>query len=388
MKTILFDLMASQPDKNTKFHGGGEYIKTVFLELCKINEKEEFKIITFYNPDLFIDEWIMEAISKNNIKNYKVHSYDEVLKFNEINKIDVFFAGLLTSFQYITLPKHIKVIAVYHGLRILELPIEQYASLYAANWKEYCSVKIKVTFKNRYFIKKREEMKKLLDKCDYLIAVSQHSKYSALAFLPEIDMEKILVFYSPAKHVEDYGNISFNTPQNKTILMLGGNRWTKNIYRGISAIDELASSRQLGNYKIKIIGNVSKQIKKKIKNIDKFEFLGYVSPMELEKNYMECDIFLYPTLNEGFGYPPLEAMRYGKTCIISAVTSLTEIYGDSVYYCNPYDINEIKIRILQAIDQKISTNKIEQQLLTINKRQTEDLDKLCELIVGRDEKKR
>lgn len=382
MKTILFDLLASQPAMNTKFHGGGEYIKTIFLELCKKIKEENIRIITFYNPDKFIDEWIKEEINKNGVKNYLVNSYEDVLNINELNDVDVFFAGLLDPFRFITLPKNIKVIGVYHGLRVLELPIDRYAPLYANTIKEYLNYSSKVLLKDVFFLKKYKEVKQLLDKCDHLVAVSDHSKYSALSFYPNINEDKISVFYSPMKYIESYDDKSLHVcDKNKIILLLGGNRWTKNIYRAIIATDELFTNGKLNGYKVRIIGNITEKIKKKIRNIDKYEILDYVTPIELEKNYKQCDIFLYPTLNEGFGYPPLEAMRYDKTCIISAITSLTEVYGDGVYYFNPYDINEIKARLLQAVERKIDVDIIRNRVNVISDRQKEDLNKLCQLII-------
>ena len=90
---------------------------------------------------------------------------------------------------------------------------------------------------------------------------------------------------------------------------------------------------------------------------------------------------MFPSINEGFGMPPLEAMRYGKTCIVSAVCSLTEIYGDAVYYFNPYDLSEIRNRILMASEQKIDKKKVLDQFEKIVNKQNEDLRKICDFII-------
>ncbi len=78
----------------------------------------------------------------------------------------------------------------------------------------------------------------------------------------------------------------------------------------------------------------------------------------------------------------MEAMKYGKTCVISAICSLPEVYGESVYYCNPYDIMEIQNRILQAIENKISLDCIKQRLDYLNNRQKIDMVRLCNMISG------
>ena len=48
-----------------------------------------------------------------------------------------------------------------------------------------------------------------------------------------------------------------------------------------------------------------------------------------------ADIFVFPSLYEGFGIPPLEAMQHGTPVICSNTTSLPEVCGDAAYYINP-----------------------------------------------------
>lgn len=81
--------------------------------------------------------------------------------------------------------------------------------------------------------------------------------------------------------------------------------------------------------------------------------------------------------------PPLEAMKYGKTCIVSAVCSLPEVCGNGVYYVNPYDTGEIENRILHAIDEKIPSEVVYENFKKTFHKQTEDLDLLCRFITQR-----
>jgi glycosyltransferase involved in cell wall biosynthesis len=50
-----------------------------------------------------------------------------------------------------------------------------------------------------------------------------------------------------------------------------------------------------------------------------------------------CKAFLFPSIYEGFGIPPLEALSHGTKIIISNAACLPEIYGDCAYYIDPYD---------------------------------------------------
>lgn len=68
-------------------------------------------------------------------------------------------------------------------------------------------------------------------------------------------------------------------------------------------------------------------------------FIGYVSDEELMALYRYASVFVYPSLYEGFGIPPLEAMMCGCPAVVSDIEVFHEIYGDSVEYCDCYSVN-------------------------------------------------
>jgi glycosyltransferase involved in cell wall biosynthesis len=116
----------------------------------------------------------------------------------------------------------------------------------------------------------------------------------------------------------------------------------------------------------------------------KFRFLPYVSKGELVALYKFAYCLLYPTLNEGFGYPPLEAMRHGTPVICSAITSTTEILGDAPLYFSPYSVDEMQNRILSLIrSEGLWERKCEESLTqfrVVSLRQREMLSRLVEII--------
>ena len=67
-------------------------------------------------------------------------------------------------------------------------------------------------------------------------------------------------------------------------------------------------------------------------------FLDYVRADELPSLYAGADIFVFPSLYEGFGLPPLEAMACGTPVIVSNVSSLPEVVGDAALMVDPYDV--------------------------------------------------
>jgi glycosyltransferase involved in cell wall biosynthesis len=77
-----------------------------------------------------------------------------------------------------------------------------------------------------------------------------------------------------------------------------------------------------------------------VKNIglqDDVSFLGFVPESVLPSVYSMAELFVYPSLYDGFGFPPLEAMACGTPTIVSDVASLPEVVGDGALKFNPYD---------------------------------------------------
>ena len=89
------------------------------------------------------------------------------------------------------------------------------------------------------------------------------------------------------------------------------------------------------------------------------KFIGYVSDEELMALYSHASAFVYPSLYEGFGIPPLEAMMCCCPVVVSDIEVFHEVYGDSVKYCDCCSVNSWA-KILGAIVNKnieIKSNK-------------------------------
>lgn len=85
-------------------------------------------------------------------------------------------------------------------------------------------------------------------------------------------------------------------------------------------------------------------------NQENVHYLGYVSDEELRALYERAHCFVYPSLYEGFGLPPLEAMVCGCPVIVSDAASLKEVCGAAALYCDPMSHKDIadKIGLLLA----------------------------------------
>ena len=128
-KKLLFDLLSAQPCGNIKFHGGGEYIKTVLKKLLE-DYSEFIKIEVFYDKSKFLDEWLLEIISLKRVRVYDVDNINDVERILNLNNFDIFYSGLPYTYTEKMFPKPIKKIGTFHGLRPIECPGDDYKFAY------------------------------------------------------------------------------------------------------------------------------------------------------------------------------------------------------------------------------------------------------------------
>lgn len=79
-------------------------------------------------------------------------------------------------------------------------------------------------------------------------------------------------------------------------------------------------------------------------------FTGYLDDADLPALYSAARAFVFPSLYEGFGLPPLEAMACGAPVITSNVSSLPEVVGDAALLADPYQIDELADAIGRVLD--------------------------------------
>jgi len=75
-------------------------------------------------------------------------------------------------------------------------------------------------------------------------------------------------------------------------------------------------------------------------------FTDYLADTELPALLSGAQVFAYPSMFEGFGYPPVEAMACGAPVLTSNVTSLPEVCGDAAVYVNPESVDDVAERLL------------------------------------------
>jgi glycosyltransferase involved in cell wall biosynthesis len=83
---------------------------------------------------------------------------------------------------------------------------------------------------------------------------------------------------------------------------------------------------------------------------ERLRFTGYLSDEELRGLYSSCKVFLYPSVYEGFGLPPLEAMACGAPVVAGRIPSLQEVLGSNARLVEPLDVNALAGGIVELLE--------------------------------------
>lgn len=86
--------------------------------------------------------------------------------------------------------------------------------------------------------------------------------------------------------------------------------------------------------------------------------LGYVSDAELKALYENAACFVFASLYEGFGLPPLEALTCGCPIVVSRKGSLPEVFESIAYFCDPYDSNDIAAAVQRAVQTRANPEEL------------------------------
>lgn len=382
MNTILFDGTSMQSEKHVKFHGGGEYAK--FILKAALDAGYTFDVAL--NPDMFLDDATLEVIKKHGLNTLYVHSKEELYAAIDAGGYAVFYSAL--PYNYFDYSAHARFIGVIHGLRPLEIVWDAYRHKYSstrlkafAAWLIWNCGWIKDRFKSG----KMQAFSKLLSiPRSTFITVSNHTKYALLNFFPAIDTERIKVFYSPFETLPcspDAGKEA-----GKYFLLVSGNRFEKNTYRAMKAFDKLFSDGRLAGFEVVVTGAENLPFSREIENKHRFRMLPYVDTDRLAGLYAGAFCFVYPSLNEGFGYPPLLAMSAGTPVIASSATSIPEVCGNAAMYFSPENVDDMRNRILQiSADEEKREELIaagRERVAFLQKKQQQELSRYLTLVFG------
>ncbi|MBI2798448.1 glycosyltransferase family 4 protein [Candidatus Saccharibacteria bacterium] len=157
----------------------------------------------------------------------------------------------------------------------------------------------------------------------------------------------------------------------KPFLFYVGNAYPhKNLERLIIAFGKLVNSYRL-DYQLVIAGRKDafhKRLEDEVAQANlqhRVIFTNYVDDAELAGLYKKAALYVFPSLSEGFGLPPLEALGYGLPVASSKATCLPEILGNAAAYFNPKSPNDMA----KVISSLLADTKQQQELVKKGKQQ-------------------
>lgn len=200
------------------------------------------------------------------------------------------------------------------------------------------------------------KVKDSLKESAVIISVSEHTKKDLLTYF-DVDPAKIIVTYQPTvlepldaeeeENVDDYLK-RFKLDQGQYILFVGAIEPKKNVGRLLEAYASIDTDMPLvivGKKAWSWEGEIGKMQYLFEKDSQKVKMLEYVSTESLRYLYRGAYCFVFPSLYEGFGLPPAEAIRFGCPVITSKVSSLPEVCGNAALYVDPYEVGDIKEKL-------------------------------------------
>ena len=184
---------------------------------------------------------------------------------------------------------------------------------------------------------------------DKIVTISEFSK-NEIHELLQVPEEKIEVVYSAPSittGVTDFQMVQQRLKiQKPYLLYVGTIEPRKNLIRLIQAFDWLKKEKQIPHQLILAGGGGWKteeiyQSAEETQFAGEIQFTGYLSSEEKNALYQNADAMVFPSLYEGFGMPPLEAMLFGCPVICSDAASLPEIVGEAAELVDPLDVQTI-----------------------------------------------
>lgn len=355
---LLFDLYSSQGRGNVKFHGGGTYGQNLLAEL--LLQKNDNLDITVIMGGGSLNSNIKKLLDDVKPEIIEITSEQEVVTEILTEKYSVFYTAMpyyLEKYSSKLKTSSTRILGTIHGLREIELSYDRSYRSYLRNPLAKVRQFVKYCFPKKRLHDEISFYKNIIDMVDgNILTVSNHTKHQILNIFPQIDPNSVLVLNPIDRSVpikQDSSLESFNVKQGEYFLLTSCDRPVKNSFRVLEAFEHF-SIRGADRYKICCIGFRSHQkqiIRKKYKGIiDRVVFLDYLERSDLELLIQNAYTFIYPSISEGFGYPPLESMRNSVPVLASSHTAITEVCGDAVLYFNPFSPREIANRVSQIIN--------------------------------------
>lgn len=207
-------------------------------------------------------------------------------------------------------------------------------------------------------------------KAKHIITVSEFSKDDIVEYF-DIREDQVTVTYEAAEQ----HHIAADTPGDSVIKKYGitgpyvlyvGNAYPhKNLEVLIEVAYRMKEAGRAPEYQFVLVGkkdyfyNSVEELVQEKGLQDYFHFPGFVADEDLPHMYTQADVYIFPSLYEGFGLPPLEAMQYQVPVLAARTSCLPEILGNAAQYFDSADISGI----IKSIDEIRTNTELQQELV-------------------------
>lgn len=170
-----------------------------------------------------------------------------------------------------------------------------------------------------------------LERADYLGFISRFAQQDTEEHFPSAHPRRVIYNgTSDLRPTADPASIAGLEVGEDFLLHISSAQPKKNVHLLVEMM------RSLPEQKLVLVGNwrseYGRQVKAAAESLANVRILDHVDEVQKASLYAACRAFLFPSLCEGFGLPPIEAMYFGKPVFLSTLTSLPEVGGEDAYY--------------------------------------------------------
>ncbi len=214
---------------------------------------------------------------------------------------------------------------------------------------QYCNDKTGILIHDTFMFTHVPEFWRQIEKCPFILTLSEYVKREILSET-NIEPHRIIVVGAGYNRDLFYIPTSRALRDHKTVLYVGATYQRKNIEGLKYTMEEVW--KRYPNTILSMVGNKLDQCIAdpwfKYRTPSKVRFNTHVDDGELAAHYQNCDCFIYPSLEEGFGLPLLEAQACGARCVAFRFGAMKEVAGPSVLLAvTPDEFTELVLNTLK-----------------------------------------
>ncbi len=394
-KTILFDFLVFE---DQYVNGGALYAKTIFYKLLERGAN----IVGICAHKDRLNPEIVNAIEKNTIPVYEgIENINQVI---DKEGISLFFIGIAQRYNgYDLTDVHCEIYA--SCLDIGDIVMDkanvgglEYQTIYKKKYEKKRSFLRRIKAKMLYTLRvlralnAKRLMKtdaQIIDEFGYgnfaklisqknahVVTCSNYSKNTIEFFFDNIAND-ILVFYTPevVRNLSDGDGCVEEMKEKKFFLVLSCDRMNKNAYTFFECYKKIEKMHP-GEFSAYALG-IDKPSEGSI------VYQKSVSDLQLRWLIKNCYALIYPSLNEGFGLPPLEAMAQSKPVIAAYDTSIPEVCGDGALYFCPLYADDLYMKINELAEKyDYYCQKGHERYLEIAEKRRADTEKMLDILLA------